>query len=471
MRSVLILIGLLILSCDSERQRETIVSGIIQNPTHNHIYLYQSKNVYDTITLNSDGSFHSQIDIKKPQLMVFRHPPEYQTFFMEPGDSLSFRLNTLDFDNSLMFSGDLSAENNFLMDMYLMNEADNKLILSYYKIKPEDFINKTDSIKQLRIQKLNKLTKEHDFTYDFIELAKNTINYEFYDMRERYAFLLKKYFPKKSARLTDTYFDYRNSVSFNNEQMINHIGYLRFLDDYIKNIAVDNCIKAKDAEKIDCYNLNSFHSVHNRLKIADSIFKHKSLKNKFLGRFFAQEFVYASTNKQLDSALKALNKVDIEKYRHQELKKFAEFHKHFVEGHQVNQMKLKNHNKDTVQLNQFMNKPFTALHVWSTSTTESNRHRFALIKRLRKDYPQINFIGINIDGNQYNQWQRSIKNHNLNRNHELQALNTDNTKYYNYYLNRFTLINQDGKIVDANILKSDSHVKHFIEQNINKKPE
>lgn len=467
-----ILTGLLLASCEFEKEKKTIVSGIIQNPTHDHIYLYQSTKDYDTLKLKKDGSFHSQIDIEEPQLMVFRHPPEYQTFFIEPGDSLSFRLNTLDFDNSLMFSGDSSAENNFLMDMYLKNEADNKLILSYYKIKPKDFIDKTDSIKQSRIQKLSKLKQKYDISDNFAGLAENTINFEFYDIRERYAFLLNKYFPNKSDQLNEAYFNYRESISFNNEEMINHIGYLRFLDDFIKNIAVDKCISVKDdASNKDCYNLNSFHSIHSRLKIADSIFEHKSLKNKFLERFFAQEFVYASTNQQLDSALQVLNKVDIEKDKHQELKKFAEFHQHFIKGHQVTEMKLKNHNQDTVNLGSFMNKPFTAIHVWSTNTPASNRSRFELIKRLRKDYPQINFIGINIDCNNYNSWQNSVKKHELNRHHELQALNTNNAKYYNYYLNRFTLINQEGKIVDANILKSDTHVKHFIEQNVNKKPE
>jgi hypothetical protein len=401
--------------------------------------------------------------------MVFKHPPEYQTFFIQPGDSLSFRLNTLDFDESLVFNGDSSVENNFLMNMYLMNEDNNELILSYYKISPDVFVDKTDSIKSKRIKKLKELDRENDFCNEFLEIAKKSINYEFYDIRERYVFLLKKYFPKKAELIDDSFFDYRKSVNYNDADLISHFGYLRFLDDYLKNKSVDKCIENKENEQQACFELNSFNNIHERLKLVDSIFEHQDLKKKFLERFFAQEFVYASTKNQLDSALKLLNQAEIDAERKKELIEFGKFHEKFIVGQKIDQLPLKNHNKDTVRVEKYANKPYTAIHVWSCNKPILNKNRFDLINKMRKKHNHINFIGINIDYNNHKLWQKNVRRHNLIRHHELQAVNTQNSKYYNYYLNRFTLINQNGKVIAADILNTENDIKEFIINNTRKK--
>ena len=459
----------IIISCSKDYNTKTTISGLIQNPTHNHIYITENGDVSDTIFLKSDGSFNKTININKSKFLVFKHPPEYQTFFIQPGDSLSFRLNTLDFDESLVFNGDSSVENNFLMDMYLMNEANNELILSYYKISADVFVDKIDSIKSNRINKLEQLDFKNDFSNEFMEIAKKSISYEFYDIKERYVFLLKKYFPKKAALIDDSYYNYRKSVNFNDADLISHFGYLRFLDNYLKNESVDKCISNEKKKQQTCFELNSFNNIHERLKLVDSIFEHQDLKEKFLERFFAQEFVYASTKDQLDSALKLLNKVEIDKKRKKELLEFGEFHKKFIIGHKIDQLPLKNHNKDTVKVNNYTDKPYTAIHVWSSNMPTLNKKRFELINEMRKKNNHINFIGINIDYNNYKLWQKNVSQHNLIRHHELQAINSPNSKFYNYYLNRFTLINENGEVIAADILNNKRDIKKFIVDNTNKK--
>ena len=465
----LIIISLIIVSCSNDKNKKTSISGLIQNPTHKHIYIVKNGKIQDTIFLNSDGSFSKSIDIDESKFMVFKHPPEYQTFYIEPGDSLSFRLNTLDFDESLVFNGDSSVENNFLMDIYLMNEANNELILSYYKISADVFVDKTDSIKSKRIKKLEQLDRKNDFSKEFMEIAEKSISYEFFDIRERYVFLLKKYFPKKAELIDDSFFDYRESVNFNDADLINHFGYLRFLDNYLKNESVNRCISNKKNMPTACFELNSFNNIHERLKIVDSIFKHQDLKKKFLERFFAQEFVYASTKDQLDRAVQLLNQVEIDEKRKKELVEFGKFHKKFIVGNKIDQLPLKNHNKDTVNVENYTNKPYTAIHVWSSNMPVFNKNRFDLVKKMREKYDDINFIGINTDYNNYKLWQKNVSQHNLIRHHELQAVDTKNSKYYNYYLNRFTLIDQNGEIIAADILNTENDIKEFIINNTDKK--
>ena len=460
--------GLILISCSESDGLRTSVSGLIQNPTHDHIYLSDGGSILDTITLASDGSFSSTVDVNKPKFMVFEHPPEYQTFYIQPGDSLSFRLNTFDFDRSLVFTGDSSEENNFLMDMYLMNEANNDLILSYYKIPADVFMDKTDSIKTNRMRKLEELHKKNDFSDDFMDIAKKSINYEYYDIRERYAFLLKKYFPKKARSIGDDFFEYRENVNFNDAELISHFGYLRFLDDYLKNRSVKNCLGTEERSKKACFDLNSFDNIHRRLQLVDSIFDHEILKEKFLGRFFEQELVHVSTKDQLESALALLATAKIDNKKEQDLKRFIQFHKKFIIGENIDKLPLKNHNEDTVRISDFTDKPYTAIHVWSCNMPLMNKNRFDLINKMREKYEDINFIGINIDHSNYKLWQKNVSEHELTRHHELQAVNTPNSKYYNYYLNRFTLIDHEGKVIAADVLNTDNDIKEFITSNTKK---
>ena len=460
-----ILTVLFISSCSKDNKSSTSISGLIQNPTHDHIYLSNGENTLDTIQLKPDGSFEKKINIDTSKFMVFEHPPEYQTLFVKPGDSLAFRLNTLDFDKSLVFSGDSSEENNFLIDTYLMNEASNDLASFHYKKSPDFIINKTDSIRKKRLEKLKELDNKNDFPENFLEIAKKSIDYEVYDMKERYAFLLKKHSPKKAKILTDSFYQYRKSVDFNNVDLANHFGYLRFLDDYLKNKSLDRCLNNENTSKENCFDLNSFSNIDDRLELANSIFKNQKLKTKFLERFFANELLYATTQKQLNQALGLLESIKISEDKKEKLKSFSKFHRKFLVGQKVDRLSLKNHNKKSTSLDKLSDKPYTAIHVWSCNMPKANKQRFDLVNKMRKNYDHISFIGINTNYDNFKLWQQDITEHDLMRSHELQTPNAKNSKYYNHYLNRFTLIDANGNIIAADVLDTEKEIKKFITSN------
>ena len=86
--------------------------------------------------LMRDGTFKSLIDIDKNGLFNFFHPPEFQYLIINKGDSLVLRLNSLDFDESLIFSGKGSAKNNYLINVFLKHEARGRIFkkkIFYFK--------------------------------------------------------------------------------------------------------------------------------------------------------------------------------------------------------------------------------------------------------------------------------------------------------------------------------------------------
>ena len=65
----------------------------------------KGEKVIDTFFLDKTIVFFHKFDLLTPGLYSFKHDPEYQYIYFDKNDSLMLRLNTLDFDNSLMFCG------------------------------------------------------------------------------------------------------------------------------------------------------------------------------------------------------------------------------------------------------------------------------------------------------------------------------------------------------------------------------
>ena len=95
-----------LLSCQNKDKNSevTILGGQIINPKMDYVLLSHHDNKIDTIALNTNGSFNFQCENLQTNLYIIKHG-ELQYIFIEPGDSIMFRLNTVGFDESLAFSG------------------------------------------------------------------------------------------------------------------------------------------------------------------------------------------------------------------------------------------------------------------------------------------------------------------------------------------------------------------------------
>ena len=80
--------------------------GEIINPKEGLVILYNEQGkVEDSLQLDANNRFFVRLDSVNTGLYSFRHGGEYQMVILEPHDSIMLRLNTYDFDESLVFSG------------------------------------------------------------------------------------------------------------------------------------------------------------------------------------------------------------------------------------------------------------------------------------------------------------------------------------------------------------------------------
>jgi hypothetical protein len=109
-------------SCDSDKKETmTYFGGKIINPKSNNVVLYSMDKVIDTFYLDKENKFLGKLKNANEGLYYFFHGDENQYIYLEPKDSLMLRLNTWDFDESLVFAGEGAERNNVLIDCFIMS--------------------------------------------------------------------------------------------------------------------------------------------------------------------------------------------------------------------------------------------------------------------------------------------------------------------------------------------------------------
>lgn len=445
-------------------QKTAYIHGQIVNIYQDYIVLSRNNVLIDTIPLNESNTFSYVLKNVKEGLYTFTHHPESQTIYIVPEDSILFRLNTLAFDETLYFSGTSADKNNLLMELFLLNEKNNNLIFSYFEINPKDFADITDSILEKRKAMFLQLQSKHEFSEKFTALAKKSIQYEFYDLRERYAFLINKYFEPKIEIPTD-FFAYRKDIDFNDESLQSVYVYQRFLDNYLKNRSIEDC--GDRNKNRDCYNLNDFHNLKRRILLVDSLFTLDVLKSRFYKRFGRKQIIFSHTAAQIDSTLNLLSRLGFDGEDFKELKTLAEVQRSFFIGNNISDKKLINAQLCSMLMKEILTKP-TITFFWTTDSPKKHQSKHKKIKDLRIKYPEINFIGINIDAGEPHLWENTISQFGYDTDFEFQIRDIGSLKnIYKNYLNKILFINKKGEIIFGDIPLSSSKFENYIVEFLN----
>ena len=442
--------ALLFMGCkdDSEGDKSVFIGGQINNPETDYIVISKENETIDTLFLDGKNQFGKDFQNLESGIYTFKHPPESQIMYMEPGDSIMIYLNTLAFDESLNFSGEGAQKSNFLLDMFLQNQTNNDLILTYYKIEPSEFARITDSIKQQRISHLEQLEETNEFSEEFLEIAKASIDYEYYDLRERYTFLIRKYYNNIAEKIPEDFNNYRKEIDFNNKQLQDYYVYTNLIDDYLRSKAIEHCAKThKDKKR--CYNINTFKNIERRMLLIDSLSEVESLKNEFLDRLTAQAITMAERESRIDSILNLLEKIDYSNI--ETARQMAEIQKHYFVGGSLNSLSAETTSGEIVTYGELINKP-TMTYAWSLYAPSHHRWQHNIIENLKEKYPELNFIGVNIDLGDREEWLRTLETFGYDKSSEYQITKRRYSKEsYKRYLNKIIFLDKNGKIVRGDI--------------------
>lgn len=452
--TVIFFIGLLFPSCNDssgETSPHAFIAGEIVNPTSEYLVLFKNLEPIDTAYLNLENQFRFKIENVDKGLYLIKHNLETQNIHISPNDSILFRVNTLRFDESLHFSGRGAEKNNFLINTFLLDEDNTQLILSYYKIPPKEFAQKTDSIRQERLNTLKNLNKKFNFSKDFLEIATKNIAYEFYDLRERYTYFLNKYYKKFAAKIPEDFHDYRNAVSFNEEALQSSLGYKRFIGNYLINQSIEGCIEQHGDIK-SCYQLKSVQNIKNRIELIDSLTNLEDLKMHFFSQLGALAMTMGKSREELISVLDLLEEKGLGEEKLYELRILGSIQLTFIPGRIIDDVPLLNTSGKTIDIQEIISKP-SIIFLWSVDRPASHKKEHELIQEYRKKYPEIDFIGINLDIGETSKWINSITKNGYNADMEFQleeieiGEKTLDQDFLKYYLNKLLFLDASGKVI------------------------
>ncbi|MBW1298690.1 TlpA family protein disulfide reductase [Aquimarina litoralis] len=441
------------MSCDSTTEitnDHIYLGGEIVNPNTDYVVLFKGEDYQDTIYLDKNNRFLHKIENIKEGLYSFRHNPEFQLILLEKGDSILMRLNTLEFDESLVFTGKGSRKNNFLIDMFLQNEKErNQLTNRKYTPSPKAFKKEQDSLLELRQARFSNLTDKYPLSDLASKICKSSFEYDFFSRYEMY--LYRYQYSRIRTRnvanaIPDDFFEYRGMVNFNEDDLMRLYSYNRFLNHYFTNSSYTKYMNKKSFSK------SKVEYTMYKLDLVDSIIQQSYIKNNLL-RGITTNFILDNKNdytsqKVLDHYLSISSNKKFQK----ELKKLAKATARLKPNSIIPDQDLISSDGEMTKLSELFEKPVTALYFWSIDRKDHYVKAHKRTTHLSKVYPDIDFIAINTDDEQTDNWLKTIKRHNYNleNEYEFKFPKCSSDELVIHYTNKVILVNQQGKIINPN---------------------
>lgn len=248
---------LFLLSCshnvDQAGPNTASLRGTILNSSDTQFTLWAEGQEEDSITVDlQNNQFHLTLSLEKPGFFQFEINEEYGSLFLEPGDAVELVVTDAApgrFDETLLFKGKGSDENNYLAGFYLVNERSYLQQKAVMTLAPDDFL-----------QALSSDFQPHwDFYRGFLEkypdLNPGFVKRQELEIKARQAIALLGYAPvykrlieKDTLSLPENFYDHLQAMDLNVPEALSSPHYTFFLTRYLQ-WAADNKYGKVEFEK------------------------------------------------------------------------------------------------------------------------------------------------------------------------------------------------------------------------------
>ncbi|WP_343329476.1 hypothetical protein [Polaribacter staleyi] len=393
-------------SCNStSKNTATYFGGKIINPKSNFIVLYSMDKMIDTLYLGKDNKFLGKLDNANEGLYYFKHGNENQYIYIEPKDSLMLRLNTWDFDESIVFAGKGAERNNILIDCFLEEEKDNKIFYKLNQLQPSAFIKKADSLLLLKQKTYRNYIEQHpDETKGFNNVLKVALTYPIYARIERYPIANVKYNHKtKFTAIDKSFYKYRASVSINNDSLMYYPPYSLYVRNFLYNTTYALGHKPMTDEYSSDFTVDLLKTIDNNIKSEAS--KNAFLKQTVIGHFYKK----SSCNANKD-AFDAYFKLSTSTKDKDHVKQLLLDSKTLHKGQELTDFTLYDFTNGKHSIKTLTKNKNTFLLFWNSEYI-TPIYISSRVNYLSRKFPNIQFIQIKIDGNSHDRIPKlDIKN-------------------------------------------------------------
>ena len=251
-----LLLGTIIVSC---KKQGFYVGGQVKDPVLNYVELSDEDEFRDTLYLDAENKFGAFYENRASGVYILKHSREIKPLYLQNQDSVFVRLNFNEFDESLVFTGRGFEKSEFLATRLRFLE-DSNFEKKLYRLPPDEFLKKTDSIYLVLQNQRKQFMKEFkNLPQKFIDITDKGMLFLVGIFKENYparyaryqARLQKSEKKKKKNKIPENYYDFRKDIDLNQLEPYHFKSYAFRL----YNVALIRNISAQEKQKYPSKNL------------------------------------------------------------------------------------------------------------------------------------------------------------------------------------------------------------------------
>jgi hypothetical protein len=329
--------------------------------------------------------------------------------------------------------------------MFLKDEETADLLLSFHEYPPDVFFRKADSIKTERLESLEQISQRKELSEEFLQLAGDVIKNENNDLKERYSYLVNKYYKEYAKQFPENFHDYREEIDFNSESLQCSPGYRRLLENYLVNYSLSWCAQS-GLDEADCYSTTDINNVKARIRKAGELVTVPGLKKYLLEKLAVRGIVMAKKKEDIEEIIQELKTQEMASADLLKMEKLGRIQNSYLPGNSFAKVPLVNMNGELVTIDEVVNNP-TVVFLWSIYD-EGHQEEHEFISHYQKKYPEIDFIGLNLDPGEEPAWRVAVRQNNYKPQSEYQlGVSRIDPDFYRYFLDKILLLNSSAEVV------------------------
>ncbi len=438
---------LLLTSCNTILKNDdysAYFGGEVINPTNPYVLFCKDSKVIDTIPLKADNTFFIKFDSLTPGLYTFKYEPEYQYIYFDKNDSLMVRLNSRDFDQSIVYCGRGDEKNNFLMELFLKNEADREKMFDVYDYDIPKFVANIDATFKTNKKIYDQHKEEIKWSDGFDVYANASLNFYNYSKKELYPVIHKLRTGEDiSEKLPKDFYSFRKKIDFNNVELSSYSPFVKYLSQMLNNVgAINYHNHLSDVDLALKININ-------KLNIADTLIKNEKVKNTILDNIAFSYLLEDQNMVNNQKFLEIYHKYSTDKSSKNEILKIGNAIQLLKIGNTLPEANLIDVNGKIVNSSSLLKKK-TVLFFWSENAASHLVGAHKKVLDLKKKHPDYQFIAVNLDEDQ-SKWLNILSRYKFEG---IAEYRTDNfealkTKWAITKVHRTIVLNADASIKNA----------------------
>ena len=370
-------------SCTTtDEESFTYFGGKIIHPKSEYVLLYNQNELIDSLLLDKEDKFVGKYKDFNEGFYIFRHGNEIQHVYIEQKDSILIRLNTWDFDETLVFSGKGADKNNILIDWFLESEKEDKKFSNYYRLSPDLFKSKMDSLLSLKKQKIELFkSKNENLPESYLNVLDIIVNYPLYTKFERYP-RHHKYFNKTKAypKTGADFYSYRKNININ----IDSLKYLGAYSKYVANRIYNNA-----------YSIDNDDLAINLLNTIDKNITNEKLKNTFLYEMLINDFLDNSSCSLDKKAFYTYFKLSTDIEDKKQVQRIINDVKTIHGSDKLPDFEITDYLKTKRSIKKITKNNNSVIYFWNPKNI-SNSYLIRRINYLEKKFPKVKFVLVKI---------------------------------------------------------------------------